>query len=90
MTSAALNSNRCYNSGNKLGGDLGEIVSLQTQTSPYFQLREKFKCIEHIGKGKPKLLPEIRKSEENFSIFQVPVHVSSLSHCALNLINAEF
>ena len=36
-------------------GDLGEIVSLQTQTSPYFQLREKNKCIEHIGKGKAQL-----------------------------------
>ena len=34
--------------------------------SPYFQLREKFKCKEHIDKGKPslKLLPKIRKSEE--------------------------
>ena len=39
------------NSGNKLGGDLGETVTLQAPTSPYFQLREKFKCIEHIGKG---------------------------------------
>ena len=39
-------------SGNKLGGDLGEIVSLQEQTSPYFQLREKkSKCIEYIGKS---------------------------------------
>ena len=36
-------------------GDLGEIVSLQTQTSRYFQLREKFKCIEQIGKGKAQL-----------------------------------
>ena len=28
----------------------------------------------HVGKGKPglKLLPEIRKSEENFSLFPVP------------------
>ena len=41
--------------GSKLGGDLGETVSLQTQTSPYFQLREKFKCIEHIGKGEAQL-----------------------------------
>ena len=54
-------------SGNMLGGDLGEIVSLQPQTSPCFQLREKFKCIEHIGKGEPslKLVPEIAKSEGN-------------------------
>ena len=34
--------------GNKLEGDMGDIVSLQAQTSPYFQLREKFKCIDHI------------------------------------------
>ena len=42
---------------------MGDIVSLQAQTSPYFQLREKFKCIEHIDKVKPslKLHPEIRK-----------------------------
>ena len=43
-------------SRNKLGGDLGETVSLLTQTSPYFQLREKLKCIEHIGKGKAQLI----------------------------------
>ena len=49
---------------------MGEIVSLQTQTSPYFQLREKFKCTEHIGKGKTQLKtsPKIRKSEENLPI----------------------
>ena len=28
--------------GNKLEGDLAEIVFLQAQTSPYFQPREKF------------------------------------------------
>ena len=39
-------------SGNKLGGDLGEVVFLQEQTYPYFQLREKSKCIEYIGKSK--------------------------------------
>ena len=38
--------------GNKLAGDLGEVVSLQEQTSPYFQLREKPKCIDCIGKSK--------------------------------------
>ena len=32
-------------SGNKLGGGLREVVSPQEQTSPYFQLREKSKCI---------------------------------------------
>ena len=37
--------------GNKLEGDMGDTVSLQAQTSPYFQLREKFKCIEHIDKS---------------------------------------
>ena len=41
--------------GNKLGGNMGEIVSLHAQTSPCFQLREKFKCIEHIGQGKTHL-----------------------------------
>ena len=34
-------------SGNKLEGEVGDIVSLQAQMSPYFQLREKFKYIEH-------------------------------------------
>ena len=36
-------------------GDMGDIVSLQTQTSPYFQLREKFKCIEHTDKSETQL-----------------------------------
>ena len=34
--------------GNKLEGDMGDTFSLQAQTSPDFQLREKFKCIEHL------------------------------------------
>ena len=34
----------------KLQGDYGEIVSLQFQTSLCFELKEKFKCIEYIGK----------------------------------------
>ena len=38
--------------GLSLGGDLGEKVSLSWLTSPYFELRVKFKCIEHIGKFK--------------------------------------
>ena len=38
--------------GNKLGEHLGEVVSLQEQTSPYFRLREKSNCIEYIGKSK--------------------------------------
>ena len=38
-------------SGNKLEGDMRDIVSLQAQTSSYFQLREKLKCIEHIDKS---------------------------------------
>ena len=29
---------------------MGEIVSLQDQTSPCSELREKFKCMEYIGK----------------------------------------
>ena len=53
---------------------MGDIDSLHAQTSPYFQLREKFKCIEHIDKSVPSLrrLPEIRKSEQNISQFQLP------------------
>ena len=31
-----------YIPGNKLGGNLGEIVSIQAQTSTYFQPKEKF------------------------------------------------
>ena len=42
-------------SGNKLEGDMGDTVSLQAQTSPYFQLREKFKCIEHMDNSEPEL-----------------------------------
>ena len=37
--------------GNKLEGDTEDIVSLQAQTTPYFQLRAKFKCIEHTDKS---------------------------------------
>ena len=40
--------------GNKLEGDIGD-VSLQAQTSPYFQRREKFKCVEHIDKSETQL-----------------------------------
>ena len=36
-------------SGNKLEGELGHRVSLQAQTSPNFQMKEKFECIEHTG-----------------------------------------
>ena len=45
--------------GNKLEGDVGDVVSLLAQTSPCFQLREKFKCIGHIGKSEtqPKTSP---------------------------------
>ena len=42
-------------SGNKLEGDVDDTVSLQAQTSPYFQLREKFKCTEHIDKSETQL-----------------------------------
>ena len=34
---------------------MGDIVSPQAQTSPYIQLREKFKCIEHIDKSETQL-----------------------------------
>ena len=40
---------------------MGEKVSLSWMTSPYFELREKIKCIEHL-----KLLPEILKMLQNF------------------------
>ena len=43
--------------GLSIRGDLGEKVSLSWLTSPYFELREKFKCIEHIGKSKNKTSP---------------------------------
>ena len=39
-------------SGLSLEGDLGEKLSLSWLTSPYFELREMFKCIEYIGKSK--------------------------------------
>ena len=42
-------------SGNKLERDVGGIVSLQAQMSPYFQLREKLKCIEHMDKSETQL-----------------------------------
>ena len=59
--------------GSKLEGDMGDIVSLKAQMSPFFQLREKLKCIEHIDKSEAQLksFPEIRKSEQNFSQFQI-------------------
>ena len=40
---------------NKLEGAVGDIVSLQAQTSLNFQWREKFKYIEHIDKCKTQL-----------------------------------
>ena len=46
---------RGYIAGNKLEGDLGDIVSLQAQMSPNFHLREKFNCIEHIDKSETRL-----------------------------------
>ena len=50
-----MGSNFFYSPGNKLEGDVGDIVSLQAQRSPYFLLREKFKCIEHIDISETKL-----------------------------------
>ena len=41
--------------GNKLEVHVGDIVSLQAQTSPFFQLMEKFKCREHINKSETQL-----------------------------------
>ena len=43
------------NIGNKLEGDMGNIVSLQAESSPFFQLREKFKCIEHMDRSVTQL-----------------------------------
>ena len=56
--------------GNKVEGEVGDIVSIQAQTSPYFQLREK-KCIEHIDicetELKTSLKPEnLNKTSPNF------------------------
>ena len=34
----------------RLQGDYGEKVSLQDETSPCSELKEKFKCIEYIGR----------------------------------------
>ena len=42
-------------SGNKLEGDVADTISLHAQTSPYFQLTEKLKCIEHIDKSENQL-----------------------------------
>ena len=38
------------------------------QTPPCFELKEKFKCTEYIGKVEkwPKLLPKIRKTSPSF------------------------
>ena len=41
--------------GNKVEGDVRDLVSLQAQTSPYFQLREKFKCIENVAESETQL-----------------------------------
>ena len=56
-------------SGVILRGNLGEKISL-AGWPPYLEVREKWKCIECIGKSKigPKLLPEILKLSQNFSL----------------------
>ena len=56
--------------GFSLEGDFREKVSLSWLTSPYFELREKFKCIEHIGNPKSglNLLPKILTISPNFSL----------------------
>ena len=50
-----------------LEADLGEKVSLNWLTSPYFELREKFKSKEHIGKSK-MLTKTSPCNPENFSL----------------------
>ena len=41
-----------FSPGLSLGGHLGEKVSLNWLTSPCFELKEKLKCIECVGKSK--------------------------------------
>ena len=53
--SQRVGSNDGSQTGNKLEGDVGDIISLQAQMSPYFQLREKLKCIERIDKSETQL-----------------------------------
>ena len=47
--------NRWRPAVNKLEREVGEVVSLQIQAFPYFQLREKFKCKEHISISETQL-----------------------------------
>ena len=49
QTADRLETDEFYEAGNNLGATL--IVSLQAQTSPFFQLRERLKCIEHTSIG---------------------------------------
>ena len=53
--------------GIKHQGDFGEIVSLRFQTSPCFELNEKFKCTEYIGQDE-KWAETSPLNQENFFI----------------------
>ena len=47
---------------------MGDIVSMQAQTFPYFELREKFKCIEHyINKSETQLKINSSLKPENLN-----------------------
>ena len=61
----------------QFGGQFCEKVSLNWLTSPYFELREKLKCIEHIWKSKfwPKFLPEILKTSPCLRALGWPLHL---------------
>ena len=51
-------------------GEKGEIVSLQDETSPCSELKEKFKCVEYKGKD-ARLAETSPKNQENFSLIQI-------------------
>ena len=50
IVSTKLPSRHCFfhYTGNKLKGDMGDIVSIQAQTSPFFQRREKFRTNRQV------------------------------------------
>ena len=77
---------------NKLEGDLGDIVSLQAEPSPYFQVRRSLNVKNIQTKVKPssELLPETRKSEQNISQFQVTgLNPAIVVHCVSKLYIAH-
>ena len=82
-----------------LEGNLGEKVSLSWLTSPYLELREKWKCIEYIRKSKiwtktspwnpetvAKLLPLWKLSDDSWTVlfFYPEIHIK-LTSCSTAL-----